>query len=83
MCGIAGAINLAASVDAMLDAISHRGPDGRGIAEVNGGKFGHVRLSIMDPTDASAQPFTKGHTTLIYNGELWNYLEIKTELVII
>jgi asparagine synthase (glutamine-hydrolysing) len=42
--------------------------------------LGHTRLAVIDPTPASAQPFTYGRTTLVYNGECWNYRELGEEL---
>lgn len=78
-----------------LDKIAHRGPDGRGMLFGAGGRLlcedeheeaawalGHVRLAILDLTDTGKQPMiTKdGSAALIYNGEVYNYLEIRKEL---
>lgn len=60
----------------MLDRISHRGPDGRGIK----GMHGHVRLSLVDLSDASAQPFELCGSILSFNGEIWNHNELRKEL---
>jgi len=81
MCGIAGTIGgTAADVDAMLDRIQHRGPDGRGLHDHGGTIHGHVRLALVDLTSASAQPFRRSGATLTFNGELWNWKELKKEL---
>lgn len=64
-------------ISVMLDAIAHRGPDARGIATQGDMIHGHVRLSLLDLTSASNQPFKLGKTVLSYNGELWNWRELK------
>ena len=91
MCGIAGAFAanpVAESVLLMTNAIHHRGPDDVGIADLPltvgtcGGTFGHRRLSILDLSTAGHQPmFSRdGRLCLTYNGEIYNYREIRTEL---
>ena len=92
MCGIAGIIHLDArpversTLQAMTDAIAHRGPDGQGqwtsAAQPNVG-FGHRRLAIIDLSDANSQPMSTmdGDLTLTYNGELYNYRELRDELL--
>ena len=80
MCGIAGGINTTPEVvQAMLDRIVHRGPDGQGIKQHGTMIHGHVRLALVDLTDASAQPFIHQDTTLSFNGEVWNYQELATQ----
>jgi asparagine synthase (glutamine-hydrolysing) len=71
----------------MLDEIVHRGPDGSGvwseaIAEGRAVVLGHRRLSILDLSTAGAQPMVdaSGRFVLTYNGEIYNYLEIRAEL---
>jgi asparagine synthase (glutamine-hydrolysing) len=90
MCGIAGIISSnpsfinTAVLRQMADALSHRGPDGEGywINEKNNAGFGHRRLSIIDLSDAGAQPMHYlGRYTIVYNGEIYNYLELKKELL--
>ena len=86
MCGIAGCYQQADGhklVDIMTDRIEHRGPDATGNwsyeddrAIVN---LGHLRLSIIDLSAAANQPFSKDGLTLAYNGELYNYKEIRAE----
>ncbi|HSZ85020.1 MAG TPA: asparagine synthase (glutamine-hydrolyzing), partial [Puia sp.] len=89
MCGIAGIISKNASVinevilKKMTDSIAHRGPDGEAFY-INPKKnvgFGHRRLSIIDLTNAGAQPmFYLDRYTIIHNGEIYNYIELKEEL---
>lgn len=88
MCGIAGAYRPGSSperdaVEGMLDRIAHRGPDGRGIAECGPVTFGHLRLSILDLTDRAAQPMASrdGRYLLTYNGEVYNFAELRDRLV--
>ncbi|MCB9224298.1 MAG: asparagine synthase (glutamine-hydrolyzing) [Crocinitomicaceae bacterium] len=87
MCGISGLINKQskkvdeAKLHQMNEAIKHRGPDGDGFYIQENIGFGHRRLSIIDLSEASHQPMFKGEELVItYNGEIYNYLEIKEEL---
>ncbi|HXC18119.1 MAG TPA: asparagine synthase (glutamine-hydrolyzing) [Holophagaceae bacterium] len=93
MCGIAGifAYHLDApqadgeEVQRMLDAMASRGPDGEGKwADQDGGRiaFGHRRLSILDLSDAGAQPMLSpdGRLALTFNGEIYNFRELKRDL---
>lgn len=80
MCGIAGTVGPGDRVPAALDAIAERGPDARGIAEFGPFTLGHVRLSIVDLDSRSDQPMTRGAVTVAYNGELWNFRALRTEL---
>ncbi len=70
------------SVQAMANALVHRGPDGDGFwnDEANRIFFAHRRLSIIDLTAASDQPFHYGNYVLVFNGEIYNYRELKNEL---
>ncbi len=88
MCGISGIVGkMQTSVNrellhAMNDAVAHRGPDGAGLFCENEVGLGHRRLSIIDLSDASSQPmFLNDRYVMVYNGEIYNYLEIKEELV--
>ncbi|MGP1274865.1 MAG: asparagine synthase (glutamine-hydrolyzing), partial [Caulobacterales bacterium] len=87
MCGIAGYARPGGGLDLKpaLDAILHRGPDGSGIFEdaAAGIGLGHVRLSIIDLSEAGAQPMTSadGHGVLSYNGEIYNYPELRDGLL--
>lgn len=90
MCGIAGIINNQSNIDLykimgeMLNTIQHRGPDGYGITmlENENNVFGHVRLSIIDLSNYASQPFESndGCYSIIYNGELYNYKELRKQL---
>lgn len=83
MCGIAGSWQSDWNVEDALAAIAHRGPDFRGIAYAgkdNEVVHGHVRLSILDPTPRSHQPFKYRGLTLSYVGECWNYQELRRSL---
>jgi asparagine synthase (glutamine-hydrolysing) len=92
MCGIAGIIASTARPDAfirlrsMTDAIIHRGPDGEGHWVSSNGHvgFGHRRLSIIDLSDNGRQPmhYAEGRYTITFNGEIYNYIEIKKELLL-
>lgn len=72
----------------MADAISHRGPDGEGFAELAQaerrlqGWLGHRRLKVIDLTPAAAQPMatSDGALALTYNGEIYNFRELRSEL---
>src|SRR5450759_1761389 len=90
MCGIAGWYKAAGvegdlpQLDAMADAIAHRGPDdqGRFVDQDAGIALAHRRLSIIDLTEGGHQPMATadGSVVLIFNGELYNYLDLKREL---
>lgn len=81
MCGIAGATNgLESSVHLMLEKIKHRGPDGIGVRNHGGFVHGHVRLSLVDLSELSSQPFVRNGSTLTFNGEIWNHRELKLML---
>lgn len=86
MCGIAGQVaahpthSRNKEVLSMLDLIRHRGPDGTGIIDSPFGSIGHVRLSILDNSTAAAQPFFSEDFVLSYNGEIYNYKEIQSDL---
>ena len=88
MCGIAGLINLngdpvpLSSLRKMTDAIKHRGPDGEGQWIDNNVGIGHRRLAIIDLTSAGHQPMSSldDRYILSYNGEVYNFKEIRNEL---
>ena len=88
MCGIWASIN-APDAAAGLEAVAHRGPDGEGWARFDtpAGRLemGHRRLAIYDPTPDSDQPIQTGDKryTLIFNGALYNYRELRAELAAI
>lgn len=87
MCGIAGIIDTQRSADELLEAGSamlavtgHRGPDHRGTWQSGHVFLGHNRLSILDLSAASHQPMTRGNLTISFNGEVYNYVELRQEL---
>jgi len=88
MCGIAGIVSPGVSfvkqgrLQRMATALQHRGPDGEGYwinAKQNIG-FAHRRLSVIDLSAAAAQPLHYLHYTIIFNGEIYNYIELKEAL---
>ena len=89
MCGIAGIVSdnpghiSKQLLRNMTDVIAHRGPDGEGhwINTNNNVGLGHRRLAIIDLSDAAAQPMHYGDRyTIIHNGEIYNYLELRKQL---
>jgi asparagine synthase (glutamine-hydrolysing) len=92
MCGIAGLFRpgggdgglLAGMTDRMTEALAHRGPDASGIwTDASAGvAFGHRRLSILDLSEAGAQPMRSecGRFAVTFNGEIYNHLDIRAEL---
>ena len=66
----------------MTDAISHRGPDADGLWHGQGISLGHRRLSILDLSQAGAQPMTSrsGRYVIVYNGEIYNHLALRERL---
>lgn len=80
MCGIAGTYRRDGDVSAMLDRLAHRGPDGRDIQTHGASTHGHVRLALVDLTDASAQPFRYRDALLSFVGEIWNYRDLRAAL---
>ena len=87
MCGIAGIIGKESpiepeAVQTMLDTIRHRGPDGEGAFFDGRLAFGHRRLAILDLRPEGNQPMHyAGRYTIIFNGEIYNYLELRAELM--
>jgi len=87
VCGIAGCYQQADGpklVDVMTERIAHRGPDANGTWNHENDRvsiqLGHRRLSIIDLSAAAGQPLSKRGLTLVYNGELYNYKELRAEL---
>lgn len=80
MCGIAGVFQEPASqtVETMVKRISHRGPDGRGVLGVSNGTLGHTRLAILD-VEGGRQPMAYRDTSIVFNGEIYNYRELKRQ----
>ena len=88
MCGINGILGFkgdpAKQIKRMNDAIIHRGPDAEGIwiSDDNSIAFGHRRLSIIDLSQNGSQPMisASGDLIIVFNGEIYNYLDIKKQL---
>ena len=87
MCGILAIIGetLPVSIEETnqaLDTLAHRGPDDRGNWQVKGAWLGHRRLSIIDTSAAGHQPMVDqaSGVALTFNGEIYNYIELRTEL---
>lgn len=88
MCGIAGIIGNKPLniqyIEKMISIIEHRGPDSQGKQILNDGKvlLGHRRLSILDLSESGKQPmsYLNGRYWITYNGEIYNYLELRREL---
>lgn len=88
MCGIAGIVDFEVkgvdrnALQGMMDATAHRGPDGRGMFFDENLGLGHLRLSIIDLSNIADQPLfsANGDYVIIFNGEIYNYAEIKAQL---
>ncbi|MBN1827855.1 MAG: asparagine synthase (glutamine-hydrolyzing) [Deltaproteobacteria bacterium] len=90
MCGIAGILRWNSAEDPedrsvmerMLDIMDHRGPDDRGLLFHDGITLGHLRLSVLDLSERGHQPMSNRSNDcwITYNGEVYNYLELRKEL---
>jgi asparagine synthase (glutamine-hydrolysing) len=90
MCGVVGLFSFSGApvgrseIEAMRDRLAHRGPDGAGLWLSGDGRLGlgHRRLSIIDLSDAAAQPMPShdGSIQLVFNGEIYNHVELRREL---
>jgi asparagine synthase (glutamine-hydrolysing) len=89
MCGIAGIISKDPNyiqpgmLEQMCSALAHRGPDGKGKWQNSDNTvgFSHTRLAIIDLTEAGSQPMHYlGRYSIVYNGEIYNYIEIRKDL---
>lgn len=85
MCGIACIISKNEEdlkfIKPMTEIVSHRGPDDEGVEIFKNVAFGHRRLSIIDLSEAGHQPMKYMHYYIIYNGEVFNFKELKEELI--
>ncbi len=88
MCGIHGFINkkIASSdghklIQSMIDATIHRGPDFSNLSQIDGCYLGHNRLSIIDLSVSGNQPMFYKDFAISFNGEIYNYQEIRQELI--
>jgi asparagine synthase (glutamine-hydrolysing) len=90
MCGLTGLLDtsgtseakLRATVQTMTDSLHHRGPDSGAIWAEGGIALGHRRLAIIDLSEAGAQPMLSatGRFALVFNGEIYNHLDLRSEL---
>jgi asparagine synthase (glutamine-hydrolysing) len=86
MCGIFFSIGFENPPPSVIDSVSHRGPDGRGWEEFSSSQgpvvMAHRRLAIVDLSEDGHQPMSSedGRYSITYNGEIYNYLEIRKEL---
>ena len=90
MCGIAGYFgNFGSRASAkdllarMIGAVRHRGPDAEGVLVNEGAGLAHARLSIIDLSASGAQPMSNddGSVSITFNGEIFNYIELRDELI--
>src|SRR6185437_7963263 len=87
MCGIIGTVGLSSpevNFQVLVGRLGHRGPDANGVFLTRFAdqdvKLGHTRLSIIDLTADANQPFEKDGLVLIFNGEIYNYKSLRTEI---
>jgi asparagine synthase (glutamine-hydrolysing) len=89
MCGIVGIISMSNNnldisfIKDMADIIKHRGPDSYGeySNSIKSVLFGHRRLSIIDLSESGKQPMEFHDLVITYNGEIYNYIELRDELI--
>lgn len=82
MCGINGITACdEKAIKLMNNTLKHRGPDTLQYKLFSNLSLGHARLSIIDLTSAGNQPMTKFGYTIVFNGEIYNYIELKEELI--
>ncbi len=84
MCGIAGFTHVASApprdrIEQITQALKHRGPDQQGTWESASVSLGAVRLKIID-LEGGAQPMIAGDTVIVFNGEIYNHMEVRREL---
>jgi asparagine synthase (glutamine-hydrolysing) len=83
MCGIAGMIGEradTATVQGIANRLRHRGPDDIGVWSEDGATLAHTRLSILDLSAAGHQPMVLGPLTVVFNGEIYNFRELRAKL---
>lgn len=82
MCGILGGSKKTWDYESGIKSISHRGPDMQRVFRENGFSLAFARLSIIDLSQAAMQPMTSadGKVTIVYNGEIYGYADLKARL---
>src|SRR5689334_9218495 len=83
MCGFAGTTKATPEIlGAFADRLAHRGPDDRGVWRDGYIGLAHTRLAIIDLSPGGHQPMVSacGRWTIAYNGEIYNYRQLRTEL---
>src|SRR5262245_48287813 len=85
MCGIAGILERKNAYDCaarLTQSLAHRGPDGTTLFSDARIAMGHTRLAILDLSAGGRQPMTSpdGRWTIVFNGEIFNYIELRAEL---
>ena len=88
MCGIVGVVDLRGDrrlpdpgcFDRMVDSLARRGPDGRGLWRGDDAALGHRRLAILDPSAAADQPMHRDGAVIVFNGEIYNFRALRSEL---
>lgn len=87
MCGLAGIVGPSLDqgsglkIKRMTDMLRHRGPDGLGFYQDQHTCLGHTRLAILDLSTRANQPMKDGNAAIVFNGEIYNYLQLRHELI--
>ena len=85
MCGIYGEFPFKNKIDSniLIKALEHRGPDHNDVLNIDDGVFVHTRLSIIDLSQKAKQPMSSkcGRYHIIFNGEIYNFLDLKNDLI--
>jgi asparagine synthase (glutamine-hydrolysing) len=86
MCGICAIVaeesdHRSESIHNMVEGLKHRGPDRQRVSELPEIALGHCRLKIIDTSDASNQPYQDERYHLVYNGELYNFEQLREQLI--
>src|ERR1043166_6115109 len=79
MCSVAGLVGLT-GVDKMISVQRHRAPDESGVFRDGPLELGMGRLKILDFTSGGLAPYEEDHFVMVYNGEIYNYVELRKEL---
>ncbi|WP_456394129.1 asparagine synthase (glutamine-hydrolyzing) [Nitratifractor sp.] len=81
MCGIAGGVNCRVDARRVCATLHHRGPDAHGEATVGPCRLFHTRLAIQDLSEQGAQPMKRRGCTIVFNGEIYNHISLRKELL--